>query len=221
MAVRNLITTDEFKSKAPEVDTSRYDNPTLSGFIKQASEEVGRYLQYEPLAEAIADELKEARVTTDGDLLVFPAKIPIISVSALSIKKGTTELTLTLQDSQGNDKFNIDYTQRHLRFPAGEIILQGQTVLLTDFFSLRATQFFSKMSYRAGYEADNLPETIKEATVLYTREKLARAQNTAGAKRITQGGITLEYAQRGDKFGGKSDLVVDAEKLLRPYRRIG
>lgn len=221
MAVINLITTVEFKEKAPEVDTSRYTDATVSGFITQASEEVGRYLQYDPLAEDITDELKTARVTTDGDLLVFPAKIPIISVSALSVKKGTTELTITLEDSQGNAKYNLDYTNRYLRFPSYEIILQGQIVVLTDFFAFRSTQFFSKMSYRAGYEPSSLPETIKEATVLYVREKLARAQNTAGAKRITQGGITLEYSQRGDKFGGKSDLVVDAEKLLRPYRRIG
>jgi len=221
MSVINLITVEEFKSKAPEVDTSRYTDPTVSGFITQASEEVGRYLQYDPFAENVADELKDARVTTEGDLLVYPAKIPIISVSALAIKKGTTELTITLQDSQGNDKFNLDYTKRNLRFPAGEILLQGQTILLTDFFSYRSTQFFSKMSYRAGYEVDDLPETIKQATVLYTREELARSQNTAGAKRISQGGITLEYNQRSSRFGGKSDLIVDAEKLLRPYRRIG
>ena len=221
MSVINLITVAEFKEKAPEVDTSRYTGPTVSGFITQSSEEVGKFLQFDPIAENISNELKNARVTTDGDLLIFPAKIPIISVSALSVKKGTTELTITLQDSQGNDKFNLDYTKRNLRFPAGEIILQGQTVLLTDFFSLRATQFYSKMSYRAGYEVSSLPESIKQATVLYTREELARSKNTTGARRISQGGLSIEYEQRSKRFGGRSDLIVDAEKLLRPYRRIG
>ncbi len=221
MAVQNLITVEEFQSKAPEVDTSKYTTETVSGFITRGSEQVGRYLQYDPLVENITDELKTARVDTDGDLIVFPAKIPILSISALSVKKGTVELTFTLQDSQGNDKFNIDYTQRHVRFPASEIILQGQVILITDFFSLRGTQFYSKMSYRAGYETSTLPETIKDATVLLVREVMARSLNPSGAEELRQGGVTLKYARRSSAFGGKSDLVVDAEKLLRPYRRIG
>ena len=213
----NIITTTEFAQMAPEISTSQYTDATVSGFISSASKMVSDYLEYSPYAEDIVEELKSGMVTTEGDLIIYPNKIPVISVSAIKLAKGSSsgDVSLTLTES-GNAKYNIDYTKRTIRFPYGELTLQG-TPVFTNFFNLRGVQFFTKLSYRGGFEVSELPQTIKLATVLFTRDILSRSTNTSGAKRISQGGISLEYSERD----GKSDLVVDAERLLRPYRRIG
>lgn len=212
----NLITVAELALYAPDLDTSRYDATTISGLISGGSKMATDFLQFTPLAEDIANELKEAKITTDGDLLIFPAKIPIISISSLSISKGSTDISVTLTNSAGDPKYNIDYNRRHVRFPYGEITLSGVPIF-TDFYALKSTQFYTKMSYRGGFEVSALPMPIKQAVVLYMREQITRSFNSSGATRISQGGISLEFAQKE----GKSDLVRDAERLLAPYRRIG
>lgn len=211
----NLITTTEFANMAPEIDTSQYTDATLSGKVSQASRQVGDYLGYSPNAESITDELRESVIDSNGDLIVRPQKIPIITVSAIKLAKGASDgdvdLTLT---AGGNIKYNIDFAKRYIRFPYGEMSLTG-TPSFTSFYDLRGKQFYTKLSYRGGYEDGNLPEVMKLATVLLTRDIIARALNTVGAKRISQGGISMEYFEGG----GKSDLVIDAERMLRPYRR--
>lgn len=212
----NIITIAEFEQFAPEVGLSQYDNPTVSGMISQASRRVRDYLRYSPLAEDISNELKTAQITSEGDLLIYPDKVPVISVSSLNIKKGATSIALTLQDGNSNNKFNVDHTGRTIRYPFGEITLQGVPVF-SDFWALRGTQFFTEMSYRGGWEVADLPTTIKEATVLFVRDILTHRNNAAGAHRITQGGITIQYSDTG----GESDFVKDAKKILGVYRRIG
>lgn len=212
----NIISVSDFQAYAPEIDVSQYSAPTMSGIITQASSMVANYLQYTPVAEDITNELKEAFISTDGDLLVYPAKLPIISVSSLKIAKGATELAITLTETDGTAKYNVDFARRNLRFPWGEVVLQG-TAVFNDFYSLRGQQFYTKMSYRGGWEAYAIPDDIKLATILYTRELISKRNNTSGAQSITQGGISLRFSDRTEK----SDLVKDAERLLGPYRRIG
>lgn len=213
----NIITTTEFAQMAPEISTSQYTDATVSGFISMASQMVTDYLGFSPFAEDIVDEVKDGRITTEGDLLIYPNKIPVISVSAIKLAKGSSsgDVSITLTES-GNAKYNIDYTKRTIRFPYSGLTLQGN-LIFTNIFNLRGVQFFTKISYRGGFEVAELPQTIKLATVLFTRDILARSMNTSGAKRISQGGISLEYFEKD----GKSDLTIDAERLLRPYRRIG
>lgn len=216
MTDSNLITIAEFQAEAPEVDLARYTTETISGMITKASKMVSDYLLYTPLQETITDETKQARITSEGDLLIYPEKIPVASVSSIALFKGATSISLTLTDGSGNNKYNIDVTQRTIRYPWGEITLQGVPIF-TDFYALRGTHFYTKITYVGGYTSANLPPTIKKATMLYLRDLLSRAQNTAGAKKISQGGITMEWMQKE----GKSDLVEDAERMLRNYRRIG
>lgn len=212
----NIITTDEFSQYAPEVDLSLYSSTTVSGMISQASRLVDDYLGYSPYAEDITDELKESLIDSNGDLIVRPAKIPVISVSSIKISKGSPsgDLTLDLTDDSG-DRFNIDFSGRYIRVPWAEIALTGN-VVFTSFQSIRSSQFYTKLTYRGGYEVDNLPQVFKQATILYMRDIASRSANTTGATRVSQGGISLAYEQRS----GKSDLVIDAERILRPYRRI-
>lgn len=218
MTYTNLITTTEFANLAPEVDTSQYTEPTLSGMISQSSRQVADYIGYSPIAEDVVDEVRESRVSLEGDLVVYPVKIPVISVSTIKISKGSPQgdLSLTLTDSSGA-KYNIDFTGRAIRFPSGELALTGSPAF-TNFYNLRGQQFYTKLSYRGGYEVSNLPDVIKLATVLFTRDNLSRSMNSSGANKISQGGISLEFSDRKDS---KSDLIVDAERILRPYKRIG
>lgn len=212
----NLLTVSELTSLAPDLDLTRYDDPTISGMLTSASELVADYLEFTPYAEDIVNEIKEASITTEGDLLIFPSKLPIISVSAMAVTKGATSINLTLVNGNGNNKYNIDYNRRHIRYPYGEITLQGVPVF-TNFYALKSQQFYVSLSYRGGWEPSDLPHVIKMATVLYFRDLMSGSYNTTGATRVSQGGVSYEFASRD----GKSQLVLDAEKLLRPYRRVG
>lgn len=213
----NLITIDEFKAYAPEVDLTQYDDPTISGMISQASKMSSDYLLYTPILESISAEVTDSHVTTEGDLIIYTQKLPIVSVSEVKIMKGTTEVGLGLTNSAGELRYNIDYAKRYIRYPYGEVSLEGD-FLFTNFYSLRGNQFYTKTTYTAGWSFEELPVSIKQATSLFMRNILSRRMNTSGAKRITQGGITMEYWDRKDS---KSDLEVDAYRLLQPYRRIG
>lgn len=213
----NLITVAEFTAAAPEVDLSKYETTTVSGFIGKASKEATDYLQYTPLQETITDEQKNAVITNEGDLLIFPNKPPVQSVSAIAILKGATVINLNLKSGDDIDKFNIDFTKRNIRYPAGELTLQGVPIF-TNFYGMRGSQFYTQITYVGGFLESELPDTITQAVVLLTREILSRSQNTSGAEEISQGGLRLKFSSRR---GGESDLVVDAKKLLNPYKRIG
>lgn len=215
MTDNNLVTVTEIGQFAPEIDTSKYDAPTVSGFISAASKIVADYLEYTPLAEVIVDELKKGMITNEGDLLIFPAKIPVASVSAISLVKGSETVDLTLQTG-GIDRFNIDYTGRNVRLPYGEFISSG-SVILTDLYSLRNTHFYTKMTYRGGWEPSDLPGSIKQATILIVKDLMSGQYNAMGASRISQGSLSFEF--RTSK--GASTLNKQADRMLNPYRRIG
>lgn len=214
----NLITVSEFASYAPEVDTSRYDAPTISGMISQASKQVSDYLEYTPYAEDVVDELARGYVTTEGDLLIFPAKIPIQSVSAIAVSKGTVTIPLNLTVG-GQNRYNIDYTQRNIRYAYQEISMQGQ-VVFTNFFQLRNTQFYTKISYRGGWEVDELPSVIKKATILFMRDTISAQYNPMGANSLRQGAVSFSFGTGGANGMQESKFLQDAKKLLNPYRRI-
>ena len=215
MTDNNLVTVAEIGQFAPEIDTSRYDAPTVSGFITSASKIVADFLEYTPLAETIVNELKKGMITNEGDLLIFPAKIPVASVTAISLVKGSETVDLTLQ-SGGVDRFNIDYTGRNVRLPYGEFISSG-SVILTDLYSLRNTHFYTKMTYRGGWEPSALPGSIKHATILIVKDLMSGQYNAMGASRISQGSLSFDF--RTSK--GASTLNQQADRMLNPYRRIG
>lgn len=217
MTDNNIITVTEFGLLAREVDTTKFSSPTISGMISQASKQVSDYLEYTPFAEDIANEMKPGMVTTEGDLLIFPAKPPVISVSTIAIVKGTTSVSLTLQ-AEGVDRFNIDYTKRNVRYPYHELSTSGPSVL-GDFFSLRGQHFYTKMSYRGGWEVSEMPAVIKQATILYMKDLLYAQFNTMGLTRLRQGNIEFGFGNMNKS--GKSAAITAAEKLLNPYRRVG
>lgn len=212
--VHPIITAAEFASYAPEVDTSNYDPATISGMINKASQIVADFLDYPPIAQDITDETVNGRVSPRGDLLVFPTVIPIQSVSSLKIVRGSTQLEVIITDQNNNTRYNIDYQKRKLTYPFEEMTLSG-TVAFIDFFSLKNSQFYTKLSYRGGFETSQVPESIKEATLLVLRQLFSFKFNPSGASEISQGGISLKYSM------GKNTSVFlkQAKSLLAPYVR--
>lgn len=214
----NIISVDQFRALAPEVDLTSYSGTTtISGMISAASSAVGNYLGYNPVAEDITDELAVGRVTTDGNLVIFPQKIPIISVSSMSLQNGATSLAIALTNSTGTNKYNIPYHKRSLSYPTYEITLQG-TPIFTDFYSLRGRSFYTKLSYRGGFEAYAIPADIQLAVALYVKDLISQTSSSGGATRISQGGISLDFG--APEKTGKSSLILQAERLLNPYRSI-
>lgn len=214
----SIITAADIAAFYPEISTSSYDAPTLSGIASQASQMVSDYLEYSPLAEDIVDELKPAMVTTEGDLLIYPNKIPVQSVSAIGIQKGGTTLALGLINSTNNNKYNIDFTGRNIRYPYWELALTG-VPLFTNFMALRGQTFYTKISYRGGFELAALPATIKRAALLFARDILTAQYNPQGVSRVSQGAVSFGFLSGGTT--GESDNVKQAKKLLGAYRRIG
>lgn len=212
----NLFTATDFAAFAPEISTAQYDAATISGMITAASQLASDYLGYTPIAEAIVGEQRSGKVTSQGDLVIYPSKIPIISLASIALNKGTTSISLTLQDGSNNNRYNIDYNKRSIILPYGELTLQG-VPLLSNLYNLRGYLFYTTLSYTAGWPLTELPTPIKQAAMLFMRDMIARRNNTTGARKVQQGGISLEYAEKT----GDSELVKDAKTYLRPYRRIG
>lgn len=211
----NIVTNSEFAQLAPEIDLSVYDAPTISGMIGAASRQVENYLEYTPFAEDIVAEVAPGLVDTRGDLIVMPEKIPVVSIASLAITKGTTSIDIGLTNSQGVNRYNIDYTKRNIRFPYSEIVLNG-TAIFSNFLSLRTQQFYVSVSYRGGWEVDELPYDIKIATVLFMRDILAAKFNPMGATNLSQGAVSFGFSSGRNS---ESKLVKDAQRLLAPYKR--
>jgi len=202
----NYISVDEFKNWNPEMDFSAYGNVTISGMISRASKWVDGYLGYDLQIEDITDEKAETIISPDGDILIFPRKFPIHSVSKLEIFLGTYSTELSLQDSNGNNKYVIPSNQRYILYPYYAINIEGK---------MRLRKYFTKISYRAGYET--IPDDIKDAVNLITKDIFNRQTNPMLLSSTSQGGITMSF--RG---GEESDYIKQAKVILDRYkRRIG
>jgi hypothetical protein len=214
----NIITVAQFTAYAPEVDVTQYDAPTLSGMIGDASKMVSDILGYTPVAEVIVDELRPGRVATNGDLVIYTEKVPILSLTSVSLMKGATTVALNLVNGAGVNKYNIDYTKRKIVLPLYEVAITG-SLIFSDFYALRGRDFLTKVTYQAGWALADIPGPIRQATILLVRDMIAKKFNQAGASTFSQGGISMGFSQ-SDKQG-ESQLVKEAKRLLTPYRRIG
>lgn len=218
MTQLNIITVGEFTQFAPEVDLSQYDQPTISGMIGQASQAITDILLYSPYAEDIVDEVRKGIVRSNGDLIIYPSKLPIATISGVSIARGATTLTVNI-NSGTTPRYNIDFNRRKVTFPWQEMLLQG-TAVFTNFYALRGSDFYTKLTYRGGWEPSALPQTIKQACVLLVRDLLTPRYNQMGASRIQQGSLSFSYSA-GSNSQEQSKFYKDAKRLLAPYVRIG
>jgi len=204
------ITINELKSEYPQ-DYSAYTNEALTSLIEKATDKVDDYCEQSFNLETITDEISKAYIDADNSLVVFPRKKPIQTLTSLKIVKGDAEVELTLTDSNGSFSYTIPTTKDRIILPVDDITLNS--VDLLDFSTLRNVDFYSKITYTAGYST--IPNIIKEATALFTLDSIARRSNLSGATSINQGGISITYGN------GRSDLVKDAERLLKGYKKVG
>jgi hypothetical protein len=206
----NYVSTATFKEYYPEVDVSRFSDATLSGIITQASARVDSFVEYTFDVENVVDEKSDGYVNSIGDIVIFPRKRPINSVSAISIVKGTFDTAVSLT-SGGENLYDIPTTKDRIVIPGDSLTLNAVSILDTQ--ALRTNQFFTKISYNAGYTT--IPSDVQQATMLYALDILSRRNNLSGATSVSQGGISITYSDNK----GRSDFVKDAEELLAGYVR--
>ena len=191
----------------------------LEDWVAAAEEHVNKYIGYTTasgvLKEAITNENAAGRVDTDGSLVIFPRKIPIVSLEGITLLRGTTTIDLELENGDGDKRYNLPPASDYILFPGDELSISGSSTL-TSFYSLRSTKFFSRIDYTAGF--DPIPADIRMATVNLTSDMVMRHANKEGLESITQGRVSKRWRQRYFNDFGESDFILDADKLLDHYR---
>lgn len=209
----NYITQDEFSAEHPATDLSQFTSATVSGMIAKASQYVDNFCQVDGFdLLTVTGEKTEATITNEGDLLFFPRRTPVLSVSSINLSRGTLSLDLTLT-SGATTLYQIPTRATSVRYPNTFLTSVG-TFTINSLRDLRASNMLATVTYLGGFQT--IPPLIKQATMLVLRDTVNRRLNTAGADSISQGGITIKYSSRDD---GKSDDVRDAESLLQNYVR--
>ena len=217
MIKANYLTVNEFKNFNPEVDFTNYNDTTISGMISRASANIDNYLQYSLAVEDIVDEKNEAIVSSNGNLMIYTTKYPIISVAAISLKLGTAHIDLSLVDGAGNARYDIPVRARNILYPYQEIAFTG-TLSVRNFFSLRNMQIFTKTSYRAGY--DTIPDDLKDAVNLWTKDIFIRQSNPMDLVSASQGAVSMQFKNRAlNPDSEDSKWIQDAKGILQSYRK--
>ena len=163
------------------------------------------------LQETIVDEVLDGTISSNLDLVIFPRKHPVTSVSSITLTRGTFVISLTLANGAGTPKYNIPAPGNKVIYPAFEFSISGVSIF-SSFGVLKPTSFFTKMTYTGGYAT--VPPDVSLATVNLASDILMRHANKEGLEMITQGRITKRWHENSQ---GKSQFVLDAENLLHTY----
>jgi len=206
----NYISVDELKAWNPNMDFSKHSTIVLSGMITRASDYIDEYINYSLKVEVITNETCQAKASTDGDLIIFTKKIPIVSVSKIELKLGTSISELGLIDGNGDAKYDIPDSKRHIRYPYSEIELSGN-ISISNFFSVRNRFSYARISYMAGYYT--IPSGIKEATGLIVLSNMRRPATSQNLRSMSQGAISMSYNTR------ESTMLKEAKEILNKYRK--
>ena len=206
----NFISNDEFRNMNPNLDLSKYTETTLSGVITRATAKVENYLEYTLPYETITDEKIEGYINSNYDLVIYPRKYPIDSVSSIKIVKGTYSGEINLTTT------NYDIPSREDEINISGASLALDTVSMLDLETLRHNDFYVEITYNAGYQMYDRPQFLIDAINLYAKDEVSRALNASGASEVRQGGVTIKYANSK----GKSDFIQDAETLLLTLKRV-
>lgn len=217
MVKANYITVDEFTNFNPGIDTSRYTTTTISGMISRASSWIDNYLGYSLQAEPIVGEVSEGIIDSYGDLVVFPKKIPVISVQGIRITRGTNFIDLNLVDVNNTSRINLADEAKYIVYPREEFSFQGASIIV-NFYELRGTPFSVDLDYTAGW--NTIPDDLKDACNLITRDQFARSANPLGASRIQQGAVSYAFDNGSRGSDGDSDNIRDAKQILNNYVRM-
>ena len=187
----------------------------VEDWIATAEKQVDNILGYTTAsgiwAEAVTAEKAKGKINGEGDLVIFPNKIPITSVSRIDLVKGTSSINLELTDSAGIARYDIPVEADRIYYPNQKFSLTG-TSTIGDFFEIKHETFFTKINYIAGYTS--VPADIRMATVNLVADIIMRHANKEGLESMTQGRITKSWASRD----GMSDFYLDALNYLAPYK---
>lgn len=190
----------------------------IEDWIAAAEQYIDNYLGYTTasgiLAEQIVNETSYGKIDTDLNLVIFPRKIPVISISALSVTKGTSSVAMTLTDANNNPTYDIPSSNDMIIL--GEDQINSGTSLIRSFAGLRTTRFFTKISYIAGFTS--VPADIRLATANLVAETIMRHTNKEGLNMLIQGRVTKKWDDRRFKDTDYSVYKRDAMELLKPYR---
>ncbi len=213
----NFVSVAEFKSASVGLDLSKYTDTTISGVLTRSTAKAEKFLGYTLPKETITNEKTEGQINPDRDFVVAPKKIPVSSLSALTIRKGTFQATVTLVDGNNRNRFDI-VDRGDLIYVNGDVVTLD-SVSIISLNSLRNTTFFTEITYVAGYDMFDRPQDIVDAIILLAQDEVARSLNVSGAAEIRQGAVTIKYADQTKRETHKSDKVLDAEAILTLYKR--
>ena len=206
----NYLSVSEWQAMNSHIDFGGATAPTLSGVISRASSQIDNILKYTLPIQTVTAEKAEAIVNSTGDLVLFPQKLNVQSVSSVRIKKGASSMNLTLNDGAGNALYDI--VNDSVIFAYQQLQLTGQ-FSMNSFLQLRQNLFFTEITYDAGYVT--IPDDIKQACNLLALDIWNRdISNPSGVKSLTQGALSMTFGE------GESDLVKDAKLLLQKYVRV-
>ncbi len=189
-------------------------SPQIDDWIATAEKMVNQFTGYTTasgiLAEAVVGETAISHVDGESNLMIFPRKIPIISVSSIQLFKGTSNITLNLTSGTSN-RYNIPTSADYILYPDYELSLTGASII-SSFGYIKYTKFFSKINYIGGYT--EVPADIRLATVNFVADMIMRHSNKEGLVSMSQGKVSKRWQGRDNQ----SDFTRDAYDLLKNYR---
>ena len=101
----------------------------IDTWITTAETIVNNYLGYTTASgiwnEQITNEIQEARVDGDLNLVIHPRKKPVNSISALTIQKGSDTVSVDLTDGSGNNKYIIPVQADSIVYPTFELTVSS------------------------------------------------------------------------------------------------
>ena len=190
----------------------------IDDWISAAENYVDNYLGFTTNSglhnESISGELLDARIDGDLNLVVYPRKRPINSISALSLWKGSDSITLDLTDSDGNTRYIKPVQNNCIVYPSHELSISSGAYSISSFAGIKYSRFYTKMDYIAGYTT--IPKDIQLATTMIAADYFMRQANKEGLQSVTQGRVTKRWGTRRED--GKNQFLVDAENILVRYK---
>ncbi len=193
----------------------------IDDWISAAENYVDNYLGFTTASglwnESVSGEFLDARVDGDANLVVYPRKRPINSISALSLWKGTDSVTLSLTDSDGNLKYIKPIQNNCIVYPSYELTISSTSYSISSFAQIKFSRFYTKMNYIAGYTT--IPKDIQLATTMIAADYFMRQANKEGLIGITQGRVSKKWANStGANADRRSAFLFDAENILSRYK---